>query len=51
MVDKKPSLVFVFPDQFRQQSVGFLKQDCHYAEPPQVRLRSEGIHEMSKYHP
>jgi arylsulfatase A-like enzyme len=27
MMDKKPNLVFVFPDQFHQQSMGFLKQD------------------------
>jgi len=42
MLQKTPNLVFVFPDQFRQQAIGFMNQDP-VVTPNLDRFASEGI--------
>jgi len=51
MTQKRPNLVFVFPDQFRQQAIGFMNQDP-VVTPNLDRFASESIvftHAVSNY--
>ena len=42
MKQERPNLVFVFPDQFRQQAIGYMNQDP-VVTPNLDRFASEGV--------